>query len=157
MPLPKGIPTLRSFATGNLTRVDNVFCSPSLLPAYISCDTAPELMPVKTDHFPIIHVLDLAITCDDHQPRPMYRMTDWGDFRKQLLGRLQGLQRCEAYDSVAEVEQAIAQLEGAIMATVEETVEMSKPSPYSKRWFSKTLKDLKRTSMKLERCAYHQR
>jgi hypothetical protein len=48
MALPRDIPTLRAFRTKNHTRLDNVFCSTSLLPLYITCTTDPEQMPPKT-------------------------------------------------------------------------------------------------------------
>ncbi len=52
MPLPAFIPTLRAFSTGNYTRVDNVFCSDELLPAFIQCTVDHAAQPPRTDHFP---------------------------------------------------------------------------------------------------------
>ncbi|KAJ6470041.1 hypothetical protein C8R47DRAFT_921903, partial [Mycena vitilis] len=157
MALPPGVPTLRSFATGNLTRVDNVFCSASLLAAYISCDTEPGLRPVKTDHFPVMQVIDLTIQARMHQPRPLFRTVIWGDFRKHLVSLLADMEHPDHYASVEDLERAIRQLETAVQETVEATVRMSTPSPYMKRWFSKQLSAMKRASSKLERLAYAER
>ncbi|KAJ6491451.1 hypothetical protein C8R47DRAFT_1176966 [Mycena vitilis] len=157
MALPKGVPTLRSFSTGNYTRVDNVFCSPSLLAAYITCDTAPELRPNKTDHMPVIQVLDLRVTALQHVPRPLFRKVIWSDFREDLLTRLEGMARPERYDNVDGLERAIRQLEEAVRATINATVKMSTPSPYMKRWFTATLRDMRTSWTKLERRAYAER
>jgi exonuclease III len=157
MALPAGIPTLRSFSTGNLMRVDNIFCSASLLGAYISCETAPEHRPSKTDHMPVIQILDIATPVVPHEPRPMFRKTVWGDFRKDLVRRLEAIDRPSSYTTTEDTEHAIDQLEAAIQATIKETVKMSKPSPYMKRWFSDDLRALKKEWVKLERDAYAQR
>lgn len=157
MPLPKGIPTLESFATGNYTRVDNVFCSPSLLSAFIQCDTDPASRPVKTDHIPIIQVLDMEVPVVEHVPRPMFRKTDWGEFRKELMQELSSLLRCEHYTSVEDVEEAIQQLDAAIQRAIQAKVPFSKPSPYWKRWYTEALDLLRKESAKLERIAYRWR
>jgi endonuclease/exonuclease/phosphatase family metal-dependent hydrolase len=157
MVLPKDIPTLRALSTGNLTRVDNVFCSPSLLGAYIKCDTDPGSRPPRTDHFPVIQVLDLAVVKHKPQPTRVYRKTDWEWYRESLQERLQLLPRPAVYDTVEDLEEGVRNLEEAVRATTEEVVPLSKPYPQSKRWFTPELKRLKQESAKLQRNAYHQR
>ncbi|KAJ6584408.1 hypothetical protein B0H19DRAFT_862146, partial [Mycena capillaripes] len=157
MALPQDIPTLHHFRTKNFSRPDNVFCSPALLPAYISCTTAPEWKPESTDHFPIIQVLDVQHAVTDHQPVPMYRKTDWSDYRGALMKRLIHLNRCERYETVEEVERAIRELGEAIQATTDKIVPMSKPTPYMKRWYTEAMGELRRAYAKLERIAYEQR
>ena len=61
MALPPSLPTLRASRTKNLTRPDNVFCSAELAASLRSCTTAPHLRPAKTDHFPVLTVLDLPL------------------------------------------------------------------------------------------------
>ncbi|OBZ68140.1 hypothetical protein A0H81_12023 [Grifola frondosa] len=68
MVLPQGIPTLEAVRTKNLTRPDNVFCSDSITNAIISCSTAPELRPTKTDHMPIHTTIDLTIEAQQNSP-----------------------------------------------------------------------------------------
>ena len=61
MALPKNTPTLQASSTGNHTRVDNVFCSANLIQAIVSCDTNPSRCPLKTDHYPIITIINVAV------------------------------------------------------------------------------------------------
>ena len=42
MVLPPNIPTLQAFATGNRTRVDNVFCNAQTLSRFVECTTREE-------------------------------------------------------------------------------------------------------------------
>ncbi|KAJ7138920.1 hypothetical protein C8R46DRAFT_811157, partial [Mycena filopes] len=158
MALPRDIPTLRAHGpTHNFTRPDNVFCSASLLPLFVKCDTAPALLPVKTDHFPIIFELDVTIAAEVFQPKPNFRETIWSDFREHLLGQLTGIDRRDAYDTIGDVEAAISQLEAAIRATIQAIVPMTKPFPHMKRWYSPELRVLKKASAKVERIAYRLR
>lgn len=80
--LPKDIPTLHVFWTGNLTRPDNVFIAERLRRAVIYCDAMPEIMPVCTDHFPIATTIR--------------RFDTGGDTEKTRIqkGRLGGVQDC---------------------------------------------------------------
>ena len=59
MLLPAGIPTIKTFRMGSMSRPDNVFCSSALLQAFIECNTKPELHPACTDHFQITGVIDI--------------------------------------------------------------------------------------------------
>jgi hypothetical protein len=135
MPLPKGIPTLKSFATGNYTRTDNVFCSASLMPAYI-CDTEPGLHPVQTDHIPVIQILDIEATVIEHVPDVSQ---DWPEFCKRLQAELEKLERHEQYESVEEVEAAIQPLEEAVQRVIRLQVKDLNPSPHWKRWYTEAL------------------
>jgi hypothetical protein len=103
MALPRDIPTLRAFRTKNHTRLDNVFCSTSLLPLYITCTTDPERMPPKTDHFPVIQVLELDHTASEHVPTPLYKKADWEEYRNRLLEALVPLDHPERYETVESV------------------------------------------------------
>ncbi|KAJ7117900.1 hypothetical protein C8R43DRAFT_835656, partial [Mycena crocata] len=150
MPLPAGVPTLRSFSAKTFTRVDNVFCSPGLVGRYICCDVRTSM--VRTDHFPIVHELDMEMVEVAHVPRPMWRKTEWDEFRVDLM--LELLHRVEprdSYDSPEELEAAIAAFNEAIQAVVQRKVPMSRPSPYTKRWFSKELKARKQAAEKASR------
>src|ERR1700754_1247239 len=88
MALPASIPTLKSFATGNYTRVDNVFCTQELHDSIICCDTIPGWQPIKTDHFPIITEIDVRPDIADARERRNWKMVDWEDLRKQLKERM---------------------------------------------------------------------
>ena len=60
MALPKGIPMLKHMVMKHFSRPDNVFCSNSLVNHILKCDTMLERQPGKTDHYPIVTILELA-------------------------------------------------------------------------------------------------
>ena len=157
MALPKDIPTLEACATKNFTRVDNIFCSADLLDTFISCNTYPQLRPQKTDHMPVISVLELeperTILVDKHN----YKMTDWEEFRETLGGRLEELGDVGEITSLAQFHNKIAQLDDAIKVTVQEHVPLTRLSPYTKRWWNKGLSELKKGKEKLARKSYERR
>ncbi|KAJ7121315.1 hypothetical protein C8R43DRAFT_831764, partial [Mycena crocata] len=147
---------LESFSSKTFTRVDNVFCSPGLVGRYICCDVRTSRL--RTDHFPIIHEIDLDVVEIAHVPKPMWRKTEWDEFRVDLM--LELIHRFEprdSYDTPEELDTAIAALDAAIQAVVERKVPMSKPSPYTKRWFTKELKARKQESEKASREAFRWR
>src|SRR6266481_4386627 len=61
MLLPKGIPTLQLMATGNWTRVDNVFATANMEGLVVICDTAPGQRGPSTDHVPVLTTLELSV------------------------------------------------------------------------------------------------
>ncbi|KAJ6627685.1 hypothetical protein B0H10DRAFT_1655733, partial [Mycena sp. CBHHK59/15] len=156
MVLPRDIPTLRA-SSGNYTCPDNVFCSSPLLSSFISCDTAPHLRPTKTDHMPVLYELDIQTKTVEPVPRPLWRQTVWDEFRGSLYQALQGVPRRDSYTTREEVDEAIAALDRAIQACVDEHVPMSKPSPYQKRWWTVALGELKRDSQRVLRDSYRHR
>jgi hypothetical protein len=91
MILPPGTPTLKAMATGNETRVDNVFCDSNSVNLIDICDTRPEWRPVKTDHYPIICRIQMGAATNQFQPRRNFRETDWAEFAKTLVLKLSQL------------------------------------------------------------------
>lgn len=69
MALPASLPTSKSFATGNYTQVDNVFCTEELMEHIIRCNTVPTRQPIKTDHFPIVTKIDICPEVADTRER----------------------------------------------------------------------------------------
>jgi endonuclease/exonuclease/phosphatase family metal-dependent hydrolase len=74
MALPPAIPTLRAQNTGNITRVDNMFCTESLMDALVKCDTDEASRPVKTDHFPIVTQIDIYAPQAEWKPCYNFRL-----------------------------------------------------------------------------------
>ncbi|KAK0448485.1 uncharacterized protein EV420DRAFT_1622243 [Desarmillaria tabescens] len=91
MPLPAYIPTLWAFSTGNYIQVDNVFCSDELLPAFIKCTVDHAMQPPRTDHFPIISIIDITPPCNDFEPCRNFRKVEWPKFHETLETRLKDL------------------------------------------------------------------
>jgi endonuclease/exonuclease/phosphatase family metal-dependent hydrolase len=90
--LEPGIPTLEHSATKNLHRVDHVFCSHSFSPRFSRCEVIPQDRPPKTDHFPIVSVIDLSVKRSKEPPRRNFRDTDWDEFKKGLKTKLSRLE-----------------------------------------------------------------
>lgn len=82
MALPKDIPTLEACSKKNFTRVDNVFCSEELYDLFISCDTYPQWRPQKTDHMPIISILELQPERTVQVKKFNFKMTDWENLER---------------------------------------------------------------------------
>jgi hypothetical protein len=89
-------------------------------------------MPPETDHFPVIQVLALAHAINEHTPTPLYKKTDWEEYRNRLLEALVPLEHPERYETVESVMAAIHAVEDAVWVTTKVVVQFSKPSPYVK-------------------------
>jgi hypothetical protein len=131
MALPKDIPTLEAMAMKNLTRVDNVFCSEDLLDHFISCNMDPQQRPQKTDHMPVISVIDISPVTSVHKPRLNYRLTDWTEFNKTLKSKLDAILDPIEIATTDDFQQMFEVLDKVIQETIKEHVPMSKPCPYS--------------------------
>jgi len=81
--LPKDIPTLQSSSTRNWTRPDNAFCTEHTSELLVSCNTAPERRGPKTDHLPVLTILEMTTTASDENPPWNYRSVDWDKFRSE--------------------------------------------------------------------------
>jgi len=153
MALPRDTPTLESTATKNLTRVDNVFCSADMLQSFLLCDVDPIQRPANTDHFPVLSIIDIVPSVAKERQRRNYRETDWETFRKVLKEKLEGLEEPREFRMGERMafERARKELERVVMETIEEQVPMSKPSPHSKRWWTRELSQMKAAMQRLAR------
>jgi hypothetical protein len=154
MALLKDIPMLEARATKNLTCPNNIFCSADLLDNFITCDIEPSLWPFKTNHFPIISVIDVTVAPREYMPQPNFRDMKWDKFHEKLKLELGSIPDPEAYDTINEFNRAIERLDQAINMCIERHVPMSKPCPASKRWWTKKLAETKKAVMKLGRKSY---
>jgi ribonuclease HI len=149
MALPPFIPTLQAHNTGNHTRVDNVFCTEDLMNTIIKCNTDDANRPVKTDHYPIITRLDIHAMRTAWEPRPNFRLTDWGELIKTLRTNLTNIPTPAEIESIEDFDTALDKLSRAIQDAIARHVKTTKPSPYSKRWWTKELADEKKTMRRL--------
>jgi hypothetical protein len=154
MALPKDIPTLRAFSTGNYTRLDNVFCTADLVNNIIICNTEPTRKPINTDHLPIITILDLEVLRLFMEPRLNYRGTDWEDFREKLRPKLETRRAPKTINSINEFNKILEHVSSALQKTIEEVVPRTKPCLFSKRWWNKNLSSMRRDFSRTEREAY---
>jgi endonuclease/exonuclease/phosphatase family metal-dependent hydrolase len=137
--LPPGIATLEASSTKNLTRPDNVFCSAQLQHAFTACNVEYHLRPVITDHFPIISSLELQPERINCIPRHNYREADWDEINEALAADLSTIPPPTEIMTKVQFEEAFDNLTSIIAKVVDAKVPKSKPSPYAKRWWSKSL------------------
>src|SRR5882724_3975186 len=137
MSLPKDTPTLRAMATSNFTHPDNVLTSSSLSKLVLECKTAPEECPPRTDHIPIITTLITDPGRHEETPKPNFKSTDWPTFRKELSTKLESTDTRHEITNKSEFYSRLNTLMLAITDTIESTVPKIRPSPFTKRWWSK--------------------
>jgi hypothetical protein len=156
MALPPNIPTLRAQNTGNLTRVDNVFCTESLMDILVKCDTDKASKPVKTDHFPIVTQIDILAPQAVWKPCHNFRMAEWPELVQTLSDDLNNLPApTEIYDANTFIHR-LDTLNEKIQNAIKKHVKLTKPSPYSKRWWSTDLAKEKKKKQQLGgRSKYH--
>ena len=154
MALPRGIPTLEAMNTKNYTRPNNVFCTSNLLNIFIRCVTEPESRPPCTDHLPLISELDIETPTGMFPSRPNFRATDWEKFNSYLKTLLSAIPQPKEICTIEHLNSTVKDLTDTILATIQQTVPTSKPSPYSKRWWSKELTQKRRGVRKAGRNSY---
>lgn len=86
MVLPHGVPTLEAHNTKNHTRPDNVFATEGFMDAFVECHTLPESRPPKTDHMPIISIIDINVEQSVPEQRRNFQATDWPKFQVYVRG-----------------------------------------------------------------------
>jgi ribonuclease HI len=155
MALPHGIPTLEAFgSTKNLTRPDNVFCSTEHVDRFIVCEARPADRPPRTDHFPIMSVLDVHPAITATEPRPDFRKADWKKLKETLNQHLSILSPPQDILTKASFDQRLELINQVIAYAVSEHVPISKPCPRSKRWWTPELKQERKEVAKLGRRAW---
>jgi len=82
MVLPPGTPMLQLLATGNWTRVDNVFVSEGLVDRIVICDTDPQQRGPCTDHMPVLTMVELKVLEREEEAQGNFGETEWDDFRE---------------------------------------------------------------------------
>jgi len=83
-----------------------------------------------------------------------YKLMDWDEFQETLETRLAALPEPEELTTITQFHAMLKQLDLVIKAVIVKHVPMSKPSPYSKCWWSKELAALKKVKEKLVRRSY---
>jgi hypothetical protein len=125
---------------GNETAINNV----------LKCKIA-ENQDHGSDHLPIETVISISPT-QIPTPEPMFNFakTNWEDFKIQLKQYLPSpaYQVCKTR---ADIDKHIEQLVDVITSAIEMTTPKVRPSPHSKRWWTKELTQLKREANRLRK------
>ena len=146
MVLPKGIPTIKN-TQGNYTRPDNVFCSAGIEDWVTQCTTSPGQTPPKADHFPIHTTVDFTMSKSERPQSFNYRAVEWDAFLAELIKNLEAIPEPRWIDDEEQFRKALQDVSQAIHDTREKIVPRRKPSPHSKRWWTKDL-DIARSQAK---------
>ena len=154
MILPKGIPMLEAKATKNWTRLDNVFCSANAEELVVICDTDPCLRGLGADHVLILTTLELPLSRVAAPEMSNFRMIDWVAFHEALVAQLVDIPSQAPLGSGDVFQTAVAGLTGALQATIQAAVPLTRPCLHSKHWWSRGLSDLKRKKNKLSSLSY---
>lgn len=149
MALPKDIPTLQSMATKNWTRPDNIFCSDSMADDVMTCDTDHRSRGPGTDHLPILTNIDIPLVRKVYEPSRNFRQVDWEKFNKDLASRLENIPDPKELSTDETLLTAIDDLTRVLQDTIEAQVPLTKPTPFSRRWWSKELGKLKEQTNRL--------
>lgn len=134
----RGTPTYQSGTT-----IDLMFISASCQHLLLKCE--PWSTAYGSDHDPIDTWLDLGVYDQTREPRRLFRNTNWTAAKKAIADHL--LRRpappLEQYTQKS-IEEYAQWLEGVVQDSVLPHTPVSKPSPYSKRWWSLSLTQLRK-------------
>ena len=108
----------------------------------------PQWQPQKTDHMPIIMVMEIETERAMQVEKHNFRMTDWVEFRKLLSAALSTYREVEELTSEEELLEQINELDSAIKAVIKEQVPAYKGSPYAKRWWTINLTKMKKHNVR---------
>ena len=103
---------------------------------------------------PVLSHLEIVPGQTDFKVKPNYKLTDWDEFWETLETGLTVLPEPEELTMIMQFYAMLKQLDLVIKAVIVKHVPMSKPSPYSKCWWSKELAALKKVKEKLVRRSY---
>ena len=157
MALPKHIPTLKVMASKNYTRTDNVFVSIDMHNALITCDTKPYDQPPRTDHMPIDTTIDLELRRNTEKMRYDFRAINWDKFNETLANKIQNQVLSTTLTCSADLFDRIDLLNRIINETIEEEAPTTRPTSYTKRWWTKEISKLRQTMRSRNRAAYRNR
>jgi len=156
MALPPGIPTLQALSTGNWTRPDNVWCSNHTADLFTRCNTDLGLRGPNTDHLPILSTLDLPPARNIPKPYRNFHATDWEEFTDKLTNLLSH-SIPKKLTSEEEFRAALHMINAALSETIEAVVPINNPYPYTKRWWSSKLDELRKRKNRLARLSHRWR
>ena len=155
MTLPAGIPTLQALSTGNWTRPDNTWCSNHTADLFTLCDTSPGLRGPNTDHVPILSKLEFPLSHNTPKPSRNFRATDWGKFNEHLATLLPP--QPSQLRSREEFLATLSTLTTTLSSTIEATVPLNTPFPFTKRWWTHDLSKLRKMKNRLAKASFRWR
>jgi ribonuclease HI len=122
-------------------------------PTLLSCQAPLHGRLPNADHLPIHTNLDFNLLYSDSEPRPNFRATNWEDLNAMLATELlaAGLTPETEILTTDDYDRFYHLLTTTIQKCIAEHVPKPKISPYSKRWWTRELTDMKRMVNKASR------
>ena len=154
--LPPEIPTYET-VTSNWTHPDNVWRNDNPNDPITICDVDPAIRPPQADHLPIITVLDLPILRASTFPTCNMCEANFETINEKLQALLANRGPAQRIWSKEELEMAVNALVETIQEVLDQEVSTTKPSPFTKRWWTKELTELKREQTRLSKLSYRYR
>ena len=151
--LPPGIPTYKT-VTSNWTHPNNVWCRINDTNIITICDVNPSIRPPHADHLPIYTEIDLQIQRTNSPPSWNLRTANFKAINEWLVLLLNTHCPAKEIQTKNEFEETVNNLTQIIQEVIEQVVPASKPCPYMKRWWTKELTKLKKSTNKLSKCLY---
>ena len=105
------------------------------------------------DHVSILTHLNLDVPAPESEFRN-YCEVDWGSFNTHLCDLLSKLPPPHQIDMEEDFQKTAHELNNPLHATVESCVPKTKPSPHTKRWWSKDLTLMRKETNQLNRLSY---
>jgi len=134
--LPRGTIT---FPGGHST-IDLIMATERMRDKLARCDIHPT--EHGSDHRAIEKIFHLATPTPSFQPKQMFKDAPWQEIREAIAHRIASQ---EPPTDRNDVETSLHRLMTTVTAVIEEKVPKSKPSRYTKRWWTKELTSLRRT------------
>jgi hypothetical protein len=120
----------------------------------ITCNIDPSRRPPRADHLPIISILELPVARSSAPPLRNFREADFDKLNEALDARLKRDSPAIPINTKEEFHAKVNTLIEIIQQTVAELVPETKPCPYTKRWWTKELSDLKNAKNRLSNKAH---
>ncbi|KAK7015692.1 Endonuclease/exonuclease/phosphatase [Favolaschia claudopus] len=131
--LRAGTLTHESAAHKTWNTLDLVFTSSDISDSVIFCDTLPDLRLPKSDHLPILEILDFELLRVPDTPKPNFRAVDWDKFNKALAVSLAADPISTDINSSDDDDTTYFALDKLLQHTIATHVPRFKSSPYAKR------------------------
>jgi len=151
--LPPGTPTHESAAHKMWSTIDLTFLSSDIAHALLSCQAPLHHRLPNANHLPIHTTLDFNLLYSNTEPRPNFRAANWEDLNAMLATELRasGLSPESEILTTTEYDTFYSLLTATIQKCITRHVPKPKISPYSKRWWTRDLTEMKRTVNKASR------
>lgn len=148
--LPPGTPTFLSDAHDTQSTLDLVFCSEILEEQLTACTTD---YGHTSDHSAVFANFDIDTERREPEVRPQFRACDWTAYADTFGQAIRTEPSPTTLDTRARVDNSTRHLKRLMSAALQQHVPKAKQLPYSKRWWTRELSDLRLQANQAQRAA----